>query len=80
MNAAKLVTMANAIAQFWSVEPSRAAAVEGVYGHLRRFWEPRMRREILAALDAGGDHGMHELVVAALTERRADLAPPAAAK
>jgi formate dehydrogenase subunit delta len=57
--------MANAIAQFWSVEPSRVAAGEGVCGHLRRFWEPRMRREIHAALDDGGEHGMHELVVAA---------------
>lgn len=78
MNAQKLVTMANAIAAFWAVEPVRAAAVEGVALHLRRFWEPRMRREILAVLDAGGAHGMHELVVAALTERRAELTPPAA--
>lgn len=75
MDAGKLVRMANQIASFFAVEPERAAAVAGVAGHLQRFWEPRMRREILALLDRGGDHGLHELVVAALRDHRQQLQP-----
>ena len=77
MDQKKLVTMANQIAAFFAVEPDHEAAVAGVAGHLKKFWEPRMRREILAALDAGGAHGMHALVIAALRERRAELEPAA---
>jgi formate dehydrogenase subunit delta len=77
MDAAKLVKMANQIAAFFAAEPVRTAAVEGVANHIKRFWEPRMRRAILAQLDAGPDHGMHELVVEALTSHRQRLAPAA---
>lgn len=75
MDGGKLVRMANQIAGFFAVEPERAAAVAGIAGHLQRFWEPRMRREILAVLDRGGEHGMHELVVAALRDHRRQLQP-----
>jgi formate dehydrogenase subunit delta len=75
MDGKKLVKMANDIAAFFAVEPTRQAAVDGVAGHLKRFWEPRMRIALLAAFDAGGDHGMHELVVEALRTQRSKLEP-----
>lgn len=75
MDQDKLVRMANQIAQFFAAEPERKAAVEGVVGHLKRFWEPRMRKEILAKFDRGETAGMHELVVEALTAHRATLQP-----
>lgn len=74
MDTQKLVSMANQIAAFFAAEPDRKAAVDGVVGHLRRFWEPRMRRELLAAFDAGPT-GLHELVVAALQQHRPQLEP-----
>ena len=74
MDGKKLVKMANEIAAFFAAEPRREVALEGIAGHLKRFWEPRMRREILAALDAGGE-GMSEHVVQALTAHRANLEP-----
>lgn len=80
MDGRKLVKMANEIAAFFAVEPVHAAAVEGVAGHLQRFWEPRMRRAILAVFDAGGGQGMHELVVEALRSHRQRLEPAATAK
>ena len=49
------------------------AAVFGTFNHIQKFWEPRMRATLLETFDAGGDHGMHELVVAAVTEHRAGL-------
>ena len=77
MDGKTLVKMANEIAAFFAAEPVRAAAVEGVAGHLQRFWEPRMRRAIFAELDAGGQRGMHELVLEALQRHRQKLEPAA---
>ena len=55
MNPEHLAAMANDIANFFAVEPDREAAVNGVSGHLKKFWDPRMRRQIVAYLhDQGG--------------------------
>jgi formate dehydrogenase subunit delta len=49
-----LVQMANDIGAFFASEPDHAAAVAGVAAHIRRYWEPRMRKHIFAYLDQGG--------------------------
>jgi formate dehydrogenase subunit delta len=56
MDGKKLIKMANEIATFFAAEPERSVALEGIATHLRKFWEPRMRREILqiAAQDGNG--------------------------
>ncbi len=54
MNVERLVAMANDIAAFFDSEPDKAVAAEGVRFHISRFWDPRMRREIVAHVDAGG--------------------------
>lgn len=58
MNPEHLAAMANDIANFFAAEPDREAAVIGVSGHLKKFWDPRMRRQIVAYLH---DHGGGEL-------------------
>ena len=50
---AKLVHMANQISDFFAAQPGEQAAA-GVCSHLMDFWTPKMRREIVAHLDAGG--------------------------
>ncbi len=52
--------MANDIGHFFAAEPKRADAVAGIAGHIQRFWDPRMRRQIAAHLAAGGD-GLEDL-------------------
>ncbi|GAB4257234.1 MAG: formate dehydrogenase subunit delta [Methylomicrobium sp.] len=47
MQIEKLIKMANAIGDFFSADPDRDIAVEGIKNHLLRAWEPRMRREII---------------------------------
>ena len=54
MNVQRLVDMANDIANFFAAEPDRAEAEAGVASHLKRFWDPSMRRQIQAHLAAGG--------------------------
>jgi len=60
MSVERLVQMANDIGHFFAAEPQRADAVAGIAGHISRFWDPRMRRQILAHLAAGGG-GLEEL-------------------
>jgi formate dehydrogenase subunit delta len=71
VNIEHLVTMANDIAAFFDAEPDQAVAAEGVRNHIARFWDPRMRREIIAHLAAGGT-GMCATATAAIKA----LAPP----
>ncbi len=79
MNTEHLIQMANQIAQYHEAFPEHAEAIEGIYTHLRRFWEPRMRRELLAHLD-GGAVGMTAVVVETLRVHRAELTPAAAVR
>ena len=54
MRVERLVSMANDIGAFWAAEPDRKEAAKNVAGHLKRFWDPRMRREIVAHYKDGG--------------------------
>lgn len=79
MDAQHLIHMANQIGQFFEVTPDPVEAVDGVATHIRKFWEPRMRRSIYAALDAGQAGELRPLVREALETRRAELEPMAPA-
>jgi formate dehydrogenase subunit delta len=48
----KLVHMANQIGDFYAVMPEQEA-IEGVATHLRRYWTPKMIRELVAFTDHG---------------------------
>jgi formate dehydrogenase subunit delta len=71
MSVESLVRMANDIGHFFAAEPKRADAVAGIANHIRRFWDPRMRRQIAGHLAAGGE-GLDELAREAI----ASLPPP----
>jgi formate dehydrogenase subunit delta len=46
----KLAYMANQIGRFFAPQPDDVA-VAAIYTHLRQFWDPRMRKQILEDLD-----------------------------
>ena len=52
MSPDKLVHMANQIALFFASQP-REDQVERVAGHLRDFWDPSMRTQLLEIVEAG---------------------------
>jgi formate dehydrogenase subunit delta len=52
--------MANDIGMFFNAEPDKAEAARSVANHVRRFWDPRMRREIVTHYKKGGA-GLDEL-------------------
>ncbi|MFJ5262623.1 formate dehydrogenase subunit delta [Streptomyces sp. NPDC088387] len=55
--------MANQIAANFRHVPADAAAKE-IAGHIRRFWDPRMRARLLDLVDSGAD-GLDPVVVLA---------------
>ena len=74
MHIDSLVRMANQIGAFFEAMPDRREAQEGVAQHLQKFWEPRMRRELLAELDAGRAAGLSGFVAEAIARHRPWLA------
>lgn len=75
MDVDNLVHMANRIGEFFAAMPDREEAKDGIAQHLRKFWEPRMRRILYAHLDSGAASGLLPIVEEAVRARRAELAP-----
>jgi formate dehydrogenase subunit delta len=69
MEAKRLIAMANQIGLFFHAQ-GETAEVAGVEDHLRKYWDPRMRRQIVAILDQGGE-GLAPAVRAAVGRLRA---------
>ena len=53
MDNSNLIKMANNIGAFFQSEPDRNLAIQGVEQHIRNFWEPRMRKQIMAYIEQG---------------------------
>ena len=66
MNVERLIEMVNDIANFFAADTDRQAGIEGVTNHLRKFWEPRMRKQIVAHVREHGAGGLSELANAAV--------------
>ena len=54
MDVQRLIEMANDIANYFASDPDREAGIAGMADHLRKFWDPRMRRQLIAHVEAGG--------------------------
>lgn len=52
MSPEKMVMMANQIATFFDSQPGDAP--DKIAAHLREYWEPRMRAQLLSYLETGG--------------------------
>ena len=62
-----LVKMANEIGTFYESLPERSEAISSIATHLKNFWEPRMRHQIIEyAKGAEQDPRLKELVRAAI--------------
>ena len=74
MNINNLIKMANQIGDFFESMPDPVEAEEGIAVHIKKFWEPRMRRELLAHIDSQAGAGLHPAVLHAITSHRSVLA------
>jgi formate dehydrogenase subunit delta len=75
VNVERLTSMANDIANYFHAEPDRQAAIDGVSNHLKKFWEPRMRKQIIAHTQSGQAHELNDLARAGVM-RLAELDAP----
>ena len=71
MSPEKMIHMANQIAIFFESKP-HAEGVSGVAMHISDFWEPRMRNQFFALIDAGAE-GFRPLVLQAAAKVRRPL-------
>ncbi len=68
MNAEHLLKMANDIGTFFEAMPNRQQAIQDVATHIRKFWEPRMQKSLLAYLSTHSDAEIKDIVRDALRE------------
>ena len=76
MSPDRLIYMANQIGTFFRSQ-GHGKAVPGIAEHIKKFWDPRMKRAIFAHLDAGGA-GLAPDVREALTVLKQTTSLPAA--
>jgi formate dehydrogenase subunit delta len=55
MSPEKLVYMANQIATFFKSQSGGQAAAQATLTHIEKYWEPRMRRALVAHMEGGGE-------------------------
>ena len=67
----KLVRMANQIGDFFRPMPEQEGAT-GVATHLRRYWTPKMIRELLSAA-AAGHAGLNSTAVSGLAKLKGEF-------
>lgn len=66
MQSSDLTRMANQIAAYFESYPKQEA-LDGIAMHIHNFWEPRMRNQLKAYLDKGGD-GLSPLFFEAVSD------------
>jgi formate dehydrogenase subunit delta len=73
MNIENLAKMANQIGTFFEAEPDRDQALADIAGHIKRSWEPRMRRALLEHIDRDGGGLLKDIVMEAVRVHRDPL-------
>lgn len=73
MDVSRLVKMANDIGDFFGVDKDRDRGAAGVANHIRMFWEPRMRHQLLVHFDETGGEGLDPIVLEALKKHGHEL-------
>ncbi len=76
MNIDHLIKMANEITAFWEGEVGDKAAAE-VATHLRRYWEPRMRQQMIAYFEQRQGAGLNDIASQAVAMLAAQPRTPA---
>lgn len=70
MNINHLVGMSNQIGTFFESMPDRQQALADIAGHLRNFWAPPMRRQLLTHAIQGDATDLKPIVLEALLTHR----------
>ena len=74
MNNDNLIRMANQIGAFFESMPDRQEASKDLATHIKKFWDPRMRRAFLELIDGNAGAQISDIVRTAVRDHRALLA------
>ena len=66
MNIDHMIKMANEISSFWQGEVGEAAAATEVATHLKRYWEPRMRAQMITYYEERHGAGLNDVALKAV--------------
>jgi formate dehydrogenase subunit delta len=66
MNIDLLIKMANEITSFWQGEVGEEAAAKEVATHLKRYWEPRMRAQMIRYYEERHGAGLSDVALKAV--------------
>lgn len=75
MDVNNLIRMANRIGEFYQSYNDKDEALEGIANHITKFWEPRMRRALIAAMDSAAATSFMPLVIESLSLNKDKLTP-----
>ncbi len=70
METQQLVKMANHIGAFFEDMPDREQAKADIANHLKKFWDPRMRKTIVQKIDGGEAAELSPMVREAINANR----------
>lgn len=73
MNIDRLIAMANQIGSFFGAYPDTEQAKKDIANHLKRFWEQRMRKQIVRHVIENQGIGLEPIVQSAIKEHIAHL-------
>jgi formate dehydrogenase subunit delta len=68
MDIQNLIKMANRIGDFFGAWPDPDQARAEIANHLKRFWDPRMRAQIVEYVKTRGGEGLAPMVIEAIAE------------
>jgi formate dehydrogenase subunit delta len=69
-----LISMANQIGDFFT-GASPESATRDVANHLKRYWEPRMRAQIISYYEQRHGAGLSDVALGAIAQLKAESAP-----
>jgi formate dehydrogenase subunit delta len=75
MDMENLVKMANQIGGFYESYPDQVEASNEIANHLKKFWEPRMRSQLLAHVDNQHGAGLSDILLSSISSHRIILQP-----
>jgi formate dehydrogenase subunit delta len=75
MNIDLLIKMANQITDFWEGEVGGEVAAKEVATHLRRYWEPRMRAQMITYYEQRQGSGLNDVARKAVELLAAEAKP-----
>lgn len=74
MDMQNLIKMANRIGDFFESAADRSEVENGIADHLKKFWAPRMRLQLLEYIDREHGAGLKEIVITSILAHREKLA------